>query len=423
VIVESEDSNMQRRSFFSTLFGAASAAGLSFREAAAQSTGARPPKLKIKEVRAARMRNSVTNYVRVYTDQGLTGTGEMVDNVGADLIVNNNLGPSLAGQDPLNIEAIYDSYLGWQAPVGGIAPVFMRGMGGPYLTAMSGLDLALWDLAGKAYGVPLYRLFGGAVRSKIAVYHHASTPDQARQIMAQSGVRAIKTSIDAVTASDNDKLGWDPGRLNEYPLTNPQIDDIVRHVGWMREAVGAANGLALECHTRYDTESAIQIAKAVEQFRPMWLEEPVTSDNVEAMLKVRNATRIPIAAGENIYTRYGFRPFLEKQALSLIQMDMTKCGGLLESRKIAAMAEIYHIPISPHGVASTLGKVAFGHVCATVPNFMILEWMYGRKERDVLTDPAQLKDGFLTLPEKPGIGIELVDDAVKEALAPGSKML
>jgi galactonate dehydratase len=414
---------MQRRNFFSTLLGAAAAGTLSFREAAAQATGVRAPKLKIREIRAVRMRNSITKYVRVYTDQGLTGTGEMVDTVGADLIVNNNMGPGLVGQDPLNIESIYNGYFGWRAPTGGISPVFMRGMGGPYLTAMSGIDIALWDLAGKACGLPIYRLFGGAVRDKIAVYHHAATPDLARQMIAKTGVRAIKTSIDTITRDDNQKLGWDPGRLDEYSLTNPQIDDIVRHVGWMREAVGAANGLALECHTRYDTESAIQIAKAVEQFRPMWLEEPVTSDNVDAMLKVRNATRIPIAAGENIYTRYGYRPFLEKQAVSMIQMDMSKCGGLLESRKIAAMAEIYHIPIAPHGVASTLGKVAFGHVCASVPNFMILEWMYGRKEQDVLTEPATLKDGFLTLPEKPGIGIELVEDAVKEALDPGSKML
>ena len=106
----------------------------------------------------------------------------------------------------------------------------------------------------------------------------------------------------------------------------------------------------------------------------MWLEEPVPSDNPDAMAKVRSMTRIPIAAGENIYTRFGFRPYLEKQALSIIQPDMAKAGGLLEARKIASLAEVYHVPIAPHGVASTLGKVAFAHVCATVPNFLILEW-------------------------------------------------
>jgi galactonate dehydratase len=408
---------MRRRTFFGSLLAAAS-----LRDVRAQA-GSRAPKLKIREIRAVRLRNSVTKYVRVYTDQGLTGTGEMVDTIGAEFLINNHMGPALAGQDPLDIEAIYTEYFAWKAPQGGISPVFMRGMGGPYLTAMSGIDIALWDLAGKALGLPVYRLFGGRVREKLSVYHHAATPEQAKEMIRQTGVRAIKASIDRVIQTDNATLGWDPGKAFAFSLNNPQIDDIVKFVASMREAVGPNVGLALECHTRFDTESAIQIVKAVEPFRPMWLEEPVTSDNVEAMAKVRDATRIPIAAGENIYTRYGFRPFLEKQALSLIQMDMTKCGGLLESRKIAAMAEVYHIPIAPHGVASTLGKVASGHVCATVPNFLILEWMYGRKEQDVLTESANLKDGFLTIPEKPGIGIELNEDAVKEALDRGAKPL
>ena len=191
----------------------------------------------------------------------------------------------------------------------------------------------------------------------------------------------------------------------------------------MREAVGNDFGLALECHARYDTESAIQIAKAVEPYRPMWLEEPVPSDNPEAMAKVRSMTRIPIAAGENIYTRWGLQPYVERQALSVIQMDMSKCGGLLESRKMAALAEVYHIPIAPHGVASTLGKVAFAHVCATVPNFMILEWALNRTVNDPFTTSATLEKGYCVLPQTPGIGIELNDAAVKEGMEPGSQPL
>jgi galactonate dehydratase len=134
-------------------------------------------------------------------------------------------------------------------------------------------------------------------------------------------------------------------------------------------------------------------------------------------------TRIPIAGGENLYTRWGFRPYLEQQALSVIQMDMCKCGGLLEARKIASMAEVYHIPIAPHGVASTLGKVAFSHVCATVPNFLIQEWAVDRPVNDPFTTTANLEKGYVILPEVPGIGIELHEDAVKEALEPGYQML
>ena len=165
------------------------------------------------------------------------------------------------------------------------------------------------------------------------------------------------------------------------------------------------------------------LSKAVEPFRPMFLEEPIPSDNVEAMAKIRNLTRIPIAAGENIYTRYGYRPYLEQQALSIIQLDMTKCGGLSESRKIAAMAEIYFIPIAPHGVASSLGKMAIAHVCATVPNFLILEWSYGRKALDALTTAAPLKAGYVELPDTPGIGVELNPDVVKAELERGYTML
>jgi galactonate dehydratase len=187
----------------------------------------------------------------------------------------------------------------------------------------------------------------------------------------------------------------------------------------MREALGMDFGLMLEAHTRYDTESAIQIAKALEPYRPMWLEEPVPSDNPDAMAKVRSMTRIPIAAGENIYTRYGFLPFLEKQALSIIQPDMAKAGGLLEARKIASMAEVFHVPIAPHGVASTLGKIAFAHVCATVPNFMILEWAHiDSKVHNSLTTAATYKDGFVELSEAPGIGIEVHEDAVRQLQEP-----
>jgi galactonate dehydratase len=207
--------------------------------------------------------------------------------------------------------------------------------------------------------------------------------------------------------------------MANFTLTNSQIDNIVKHVASMREALGMDFGLMLECHTRYDTESAIQIARALESYRPMWLEEPVPSDNPDAMAKVRQMTRIPIAAGENIYTRYGFLPFLEKQALSIIQPDMAKAGGLLEARKIASMAEVYHVPIAPHGVASTLGKIAFAHVCATVPNFMILEWAHiDSKVHNSLTTAATYKDGFVELSEAPGIGIEVHEDAVRQLQEP-----
>ncbi|MCC6858255.1 MAG: mandelate racemase/muconate lactonizing enzyme family protein [Bryobacterales bacterium] len=410
---------MHRRSFLGSLL----AYNAFLLDARSQGTS-RAPRLKIREIRAVRMRDINPRFVRVYTDQGLTGTGETLDTIGAEDIINRHLGPGLAGRDPLDIEGIWYDLWTWKQVPGGIPPVFMRGMGGPYLAAMSGIEMALWDLAGKAMGVPLYRLFGGRMRNKVAVYFHSGNPKHASDLVRSSGVRGIKTGLDSITGQNNDKKGYDPGKNWNYTLTNPQIDELAQHTAAMREALGPEVALMLECHTRYDTESAIQIAKAVEPYRPTWLEEPVPADNPEAMAKVRQATRIPIATGENIYTRWGFLPYLEKQAASIIQPDMAKAGGLWEGRKIAAMAEVYHIPIAPHGVATTLGKVAYAHVCATVPNFMILEWAhFGSKPIDALTTPANYKAGFVELSEAPGIGVEVNVDAVKERLEPGIQAL
>lgn len=410
---------MTRRTLLMNGLAPLAAYSAMMQDARAQGTS-RVPNLTISKITAVRMRGINSRFVRVHTDQGLTGSGETLDTIGAEDIINNHLGPALKGRNPLDIEGIYFDLWTWQSIPGGIPPVFMRGMGGPYLSAMSGIEIALWDLAGKAMGVPLYRLLGGRLRNELAVYFHSGNPQQAKTMIEETGVRAFKTGIDGVTQRGNAEKGFDPGKIANWSVTNQQIDEIVAHVGAMREAAGPVVEVALEAHTRYDVEGAIQIAKAVEEFRPMWFEEPVPSDNPDTMAFVRRATRVPIACGENIYTRYGFRPFLEAQAASVIQPDMAKGGGLLEGKKIAALAEIYHVPVAPHGVASTLGKVAYAHVCSTIPNFRILEWAhYYNDALNALTDKADYKDGFVTLSERPGIGIEINEDAVKERLEPG----
>ena len=403
---------MRRRSFLQKSVQAIGAYTALVSDARAAGTS-RAPKLKITGVKAARFRKMGSSFVRVYTDQGITGTGEMINEVGSVEILNQNFNEDLKGRDPLAIERIYMDF--W-------SKVFERGLGGPWLTAVSGVDVALWDIAGKALGVPIYRLFGGPVRSKLAVYFHhlphVNPPEQAAEMVRQTGVRAFKTSIDRVTGTASKLRKLDPEAPFGWELTNRQLDEVVEFMTALRKAVGPDIEIALECHTKYSTEAAIQIAKAVEPFRPMWLEEPIPSDNPDAMALIRRSTRVPIACGENVYTRYGFRPFLEKQAVSVIQPDMLKCGGLLETRKIAAMAEVYGIPIAPHGVATQLGKMAMSHICASVPNFKIQEWSvweYGQQ----MAEPAEYRNGYVYLPEKPGIGIELLQDVVNERILPG----
>jgi len=413
---------MNRRTF---LGGAAIAYGDFLANARAQGASS-APKLKIREIRAVRLRDGFNSrFIRVYTDQGLNGTGEVVDTLGAEYIVNNNISPYLAGRDPLDIEGIlYDLWSWTRLPGGAPRVVFLRGMGGPYLTAISGVEMALWDLAGKAMGVPVYRLLGGRVRQRIPIYLHAVDAAEARKLAADTKVRGLKIATDYSVDDWTVKKGIDPDKTWNIHLTNPQIDDVVALVASVREAMGRDYQLMLECHTRYDAESAIQLCRLLEPYRLTWVEEPVASDNVETMAKIRSSVRVPIAAGENIYTRYGFRPFLEAQALSVIQPDMSKTGGLLEARKIAAMAEIYSVPMAPHGVASALGTMAFAHVCAATPNLLMLEWThYPDKDYRTLTDTVELRDGYLELPEKPGIGVALNDAAVKERTEPEFKPL
>lgn len=406
---------MRRRAFLNSILPAVGACTAVLNDARAAGTS-RTPKLKITDVKAARFKNMGNSFVRVYTDQGISGTGEMINEVGSVEIINNNFRQALVGRNPLDIERIYTDF--W-------ARVYERGLGGPWLTAVSGIDVALWDIAGKALGLPIYRLFGGPVRDKVAVYFHHTPhlhpPSYAGEMVRKTGVRAFKTTVDRVTGTVSKLPKLDPGFPLNWELTSAQLDEVGEFMAALREAVGPQIEIALECHTKYSTETAIQIAKVVEPFRPMWLEEPIPPDNPDAMALIRKMTRVPIACGENLYTRYGFRPYLEKQAVSVIQPDMLKCGGLLETRKIASMAEVYGIPIAPHGVATQLGKMAMSHICAVTPNFKIQEWSqweYGAQ----IAEPVDYRDGFVHLPDKPGIGIELIQDVVEERILEGYEL-
>ena len=417
---------MDRRSFIGSSIGTGFYAAL-LSDAKAAGTS-RAPKLKIREVRAIRLRNGFNSrFVRVYTEDGLYGTGECVDSVGTETIINNNFNVMLKGRDPLDIQAILADFWGYHKINLGGAPsvMFVHGQGGPYLTAVSGVEMALWDLAGKAMGLPIHRLLGGKMRSRVPVYLHAANPQIAKKIFAETKTRTIKVGLDYSDDSWSIKKGYEPDRPFHLHMTNSQIDDVVNFFAGFRRELGPDAEIGLECHAHYDLETGIQICNQVEKYRPMFVEEPVPSDNVESMLRIRTNTRVPIAAGENIYTRYGFRPFLEKQALSIIQPDFTKSGGLMEGLKIAAMAETYNIPVAPHGVCTPLGTLGITHLCSVIPNFLVQEFtQYQEKNFTELCDPVKLDaDGFLPVPDAPGIGIELNEAAVKERLDPEFKML
>jgi galactonate dehydratase len=400
-----------RRSFL----GALSLPGLS----AAVQTATSPyrrPKLKITGVRTAYVRaHGAQLHVRVYTDQGLIGQGEATDAAvgGAALIASWRW--ALVGQDPLNVDAIWERIR--------TQGIFAGAQGGQFVTALSGLEIALWDLAGKALGLPIYQLLGGKFRNRTRVYCdcQADRRDDPRskekiEQVVGLGFTAVKMDIDDP---------FDPNRRDpvNWTASNAEIDHMVDNVGFVRELLPKQVDLAVDMHGRYDLGSAKRVAKALEPFRLMWLEEPVPAENVDAMRDVRQSTSTPICCGENLFLRHGFREVLEKRAADIVMPDIQKCGGLSEARRIAEMAHAYYVPFAPHCVVSPVGTMASCHVCAAVPNFLVLEWHWIQRLvlwRDFVKEGEIIEKGFITVPDRPGIGVEMSEAAARKAQMPGT---
>jgi galactonate dehydratase len=272
--------------------------------------------------------------------------------------------------------------------------------------------------------LPVYQLLGGKFRSKVAVYFGADYPERAKQVVEATNGKVIKTAIESVL----DKMRTDGKIKNVYDpdnrrpaerLTFAEIDAMAAHMASIREAVGPEIGIAVDAHNRFDTESAIQLARAFEPVKLLWLEEPVASDNRDELASIRRATKTPIACGENVYTRYGYREILEKQAVSLIQPDVGKCGGLWEARRIAAMAEAHYVPVAAHGVCTPIGTMASAQFCCTIPNFMLQEWgAYFHDEFNAVAEKPKYADGYLEIGDEPGLGVKIHDDVLNELCSP-----
>ena len=252
--------------------------------------------------------------------------------------------------------------------------IFAGAQGGQYVAALSGVEIALWDLAGKALGLPVYQLLGGKMRDKVRVYCDSQTEDpddpQAKEKLAgirDMGFTAVKIDVD----DRNDPNRWD---AVNWTASNAEVDTMIRKIAFVRESFPKRVDLAVDMHGRYDVTTGKRVAKEAEPFKLLWLEEPVPPENVDAMREVRESTSTPICCGENLFLRHGFREVLEKRAADIIMPDIQKCGGLLEARKIADMAHTYYVPFAPHCVVSPIGTMASAHVCAAVPNFLVLEW-------------------------------------------------
>jgi galactonate dehydratase len=308
------------------------------------------------------------------------------------------LGEYLIGKDPLRIEHH------WQHMY---RSAFFRG-GNVLMTAMSGIDQALWDISGKHYGVPTYQLLGGAVRDRIRVYAHWGIGS-----LSDEGKAAARARLDMLQKSGYTGFKSGPGgkwRAHEPPAV---IDEFVERAFLMREWVGPDIELAFDFHGKLTPALAIEICHEIKGMRPMFVEEPVPQENVDALKLVSDHVPFPIATGERLLNRWEFREVFEKQAVAYIQPDTSHAGGITEMKKIANMAEVYYIHILPH---CAIGPVAFSaslQVDAVVPNFLMQEQVDQGLGAGLLKDDWLVKEGHIDLPVKPGLGFEIDDEAVQ----------
>lgn len=336
-------------------------------------------------------------FVKVYTDEGIDGVGEATLEYKEKALLGavEHIKEYLVDKNPLNIERHYhdiyrDAY--WR--------------GGPVLmSALSAVETALWDILGKSLGVPVYQLLGGRANDKVRIYVNgwfagAKTPEE-------FGMKAAEAVKRGVTA-----MKWDPFGKNYMNISNAELSTALERVDAVRRAVGDKIDLLIEGHGRFDVPTGIKIAKELEQFKPMFFEEPVPPDNLEALKTVRDKSPVAISAGERLYGRRDYRNLFELRAADYIQPDISHAGGIMELKKIASVAETYYIPFAPHNPSGPVANAATLQLAACCPNFSILEIMYSDVDwrKDVTNEALEYKDGYITIPDKPGLGIEIDEE-------------
>jgi galactonate dehydratase len=343
-------------------------------------------------------------FVKVDTDTGITGWGECYTQSDRDqsIVVHvQQLARYLVERDPFHIKHFthmaYHDFAGKR----GAMDLF---------SAISGLELALWDIVGKQLGVPVYNLLGGPCRDRIRVYANgwyggAKTPDD----YAEKAHAVVQRGFTAM------KFDPFPGPWRTH-ISRRAEQQAVATVKAVRDAVGPDIDLLIEVHRRLAPMHAVRIARQMEAFEPFWYEEPTSARNLDALAECRRDIRLPIVTGEELYTKAEFRQVFEMQAADIINPDVCNCGGLLELKEIAAMAEPYGVIVSPHNYNSTtIGLAATLQVSACIPNFLITEYFVNFEDRaqEVAVQPFEVKDGYIPLPESPGLGLELRQEVLE----------
>ncbi|MEZ5399045.1 MAG: mandelate racemase/muconate lactonizing enzyme family protein [Bryobacteraceae bacterium] len=346
-------------------------------------------------------------WVRIHTDEGVTGLGETYPCSDSEAgVIRRSLAPALLGRNPLDLDRLWaDLFLA----------VSYHGWAGAEMRAISAIDIALWDLAGKAYGQPIFRLLGGASRESIRVYNTCydhvdfnTAPVRLAGELLDSGVAAMKIwPYDSIALANRG-----------HHLSHDELVRGAEPLRLIREAYGRRIEVAMEFHGYWNLPCAARIANHLEPYEPMWLEEMLPQDNLAAYRELSTKTRLPLTISERLMTRWGFREVLENRAASVIMPDICWCGGISEAKKIATAAETHYLPVAPHNCGGPILHWASAHLAANLPNLMILETVrrhYLEEYRGLLTRDLVPVNGELPLPDAPGLGVELAPDIATRA--------
>ncbi|PCM42080.1 galactonate dehydratase [Mammaliicoccus sciuri] len=343
-------------------------------------------------------------FLKITTDEGIVGWGEPViegkaQTVGASV---DEFMQQLIGKNPLNIEDHWNMMY---------RSSFYRG--GPILmSAISGIDQALWDIKGKYYNAPVHELLGGACRESMKVYSWIG--DDRPQDTANAAKKAFENGFEAIKMNATEEL--------QYIDSYDKIESVVQRVAGIREAVGNQLGIGIDFHGRVHKPMAKVLAKKLEPYNPMFIEEPVLSENIEAVREISQTTTIPIALGERLFSRWDFKPILESGFVDIIQPDLSHAGGITECKKIISMAEAYDVGAAPHCPLGPIALASCLQVDATCHNAFIQEQSLGihyNKDSDILDyitnkEVFEFKDGYVDMPKNPGLGVEIDEAHVRK---------
>lgn len=337
-------------------------------------------------------------FVKVYTDEGISGVGEGTLEYKEKALLGAvaHIKSYLLGKDPRQIEKhFHDIY----------RDAYWRG-GAVLMSALSAVETVLWDILGKSLNVPVWQLLGGKVNDDCRIYVNgwfagAKEPEE----FAGKAAEVVKRGITA--------LKWDPFGKSYRQIASAELDKALRCIAAVRAAVGDGVDLLIEAHGRFDVPTAVRIAREIAPFKPLFLEEPVPPDNLRALAAVREKSPVAIAAGERLYTRYGYNDLFALRAADYIQPDVSHAGGIMELKKIAAVAEALYIPFAPHNPSGPVANASTLQLAACCPNFCLLEIMYSdvAYRSEITDEQLHCENGRMRIGDRPGLGIELNEDA------------